>query len=168
MFLLQIVLILFLFFLAVFALFFIYLMFDKFIKKQLKEDIKNQAVSVIQLGVILSSSIIFKSIVNPVLNLINIGIFNHEGHYSLLFENFILSFLYLFIGLLFTILIIFSALYFLMKLTKIDEFEEIKQNKISTAIVLSSIMIGLAIIMEDNIGHLCEIIIPYSKLIQIF
>ena len=55
-----------------------------------------------------------------------------------------------------------------MKLTKIDEFEEIKQNKISTAIVLSSIMIGLAIIMEDNIGHLCEIIIPYSKLIQIF
>jgi uncharacterized membrane protein YjfL (UPF0719 family) len=55
-----------------------------------------------------------------------------------------------------------------MKLTKIDEFEDIKNNKTYTSIVLSSIIIGLSIIMESSIGHLCEIIIPFSNLIQIF
>jgi uncharacterized membrane protein YjfL (UPF0719 family) len=142
--------------------------FDRFIHKKLKTEINNQAISVLQLGVILSSAIIFKAIIIPVINLINIGINQSNINFTRLFENISLVFFFLLIGLIFTVLIIFSALYFFMKLTKIDEFDEIKQNKTYTAIVLSAIILGLSIIMESSIGHLCEIIIPFSKLIQIF
>jgi len=164
----QFIQILFIFITAIFALFFIYMAFDRFIHKKLKTEINNQAISVLQLGVILSSAIIFKAIIIPVINLINIGINQSNINFTRLFENISLVFFFLLIGLIFTVLIIFSALYFFMKLTKIDEFDEIKQNKTYTAIVLSAIILGLSIIMESSIGHLCEIIIPFSKLIQIF
>ena len=164
----QFILILFIFFTAIFALFFIYISFDKFIHKKIKTDTSNLSISILQLGVILSSAIIFKAIILPVINLISIGINQQNTNFTRLFENISLVLLFLSIGLIFTVIIVFSALYLFMKLTKIDEFEDIKNNKTYTSIVLSSIIIGLSIIMESSIGHLCEIIIPFSNLIQIF
>jgi hypothetical protein len=50
------------------------------------------------------------------------------------------------------------------KITPIDEFEEIRNNNIGVAIVVSVIIITLTMMCRSGVGLLIESIIPYPEL----
>ena len=49
-------------------------------------------------------------------------------------------------------------------MTRVNEGEEIKNNNMGTAVITIAIIIGLAIIMDDYVGSLCEALIPYPAI----
>jgi len=55
----------------------------------------------------------------------------------------------------------------LFQLTKINEWEEIKNNNIPTAIISAALIVGLSIIMKDHVATVCEMLIPYPEVLQI-
>jgi uncharacterized membrane protein YjfL (UPF0719 family) len=71
------------------------------------------------------------------------------------------------IGMLFTFAVIFSSIFIFFQLTNINEWEQIKLNNIPTSLISAALILGLALIMDDYIGHLCEALIPYPDVIQI-
>jgi uncharacterized membrane protein YjfL (UPF0719 family) len=71
------------------------------------------------------------------------------------------------IGMLFTFAVIFSSVFIFFQLTHINEWEQIKLNNIPTSLISAALILGLALIMDDYIGHLCEALIPYPETIQI-
>jgi uncharacterized membrane protein YjfL (UPF0719 family) len=53
------------------------------------------------------------------------------------------------------------------QLTHINEWQEIKNNNIPTALISAALILGMSLIMDDYIGHLCEALIPYPSVLQI-
>jgi uncharacterized membrane protein YjfL (UPF0719 family) len=45
--------------------------------------------------------------------------------------------------------------------------EQIKANNIATAIITVAFILGLSIIMDEYVGHLCEALIPYPSVLEI-
>lgn len=45
--------------------------------------------------------------------------------------------------------------------------EQIKLNNIPTALISAALILGMSLIMDDYIGHLCEALIPYPAVTQI-
>jgi hypothetical protein len=40
-------------------------------------------------------------------------------------------------------------------------------NNIPTALISAALIVGMSLIMDDYIGHLCEALIPYPSVMQI-
>jgi uncharacterized membrane protein YjfL (UPF0719 family) len=74
---------------------------------------------------------------------------------------------FLVIGIAFTLLVIASSVFVFFQLTQINEWEQIKMNNIPTALISAALIVGMALIMDDYIGHLCEALIPYPQVLQI-
>jgi uncharacterized membrane protein YjfL (UPF0719 family) len=52
-------------------------------------------------------------------------------------------------------------------MTHVNEWEELKNNNTTIALISAAIILGLAYIVDDYVGHLCEIIVPYPDVLQI-
>jgi uncharacterized membrane protein YjfL (UPF0719 family) len=55
----------------------------------------------------------------------------------------------------------------LFQLTHVNEWEEIRNNNIATAIISAALILGLALIMKDHVATVCEMLIPYPQVLQI-
>jgi hypothetical protein len=53
------------------------------------------------------------------------------------------------------------------QLTHVNEWDEIKKNNIPTSLISAAIIIGMSLIMDEYVGHLCEALIPYPEVLQI-
>jgi uncharacterized membrane protein YjfL (UPF0719 family) len=69
--------------------------------------------------------------------------------------------------MVFSFLIIAGGIMALFQLTKINEWEEIKNNNIPTAIISAALIVGLSIIMKDHVASVCEMLIPYPDVLPI-
>jgi uncharacterized membrane protein YjfL (UPF0719 family) len=76
-------------------------------------------------------------------------------------------FVFIIIGIIITILTVFFALLSIFFLTHIDEIQELKNNNIAVAILTISFILGLSLIINDYVGSLCEMIIPYPSVLNI-
>jgi uncharacterized membrane protein YjfL (UPF0719 family) len=74
---------------------------------------------------------------------------------------------FLIIGIAFTLLVIAASVFAFFQLTQINEWEQIKMNNIPTALISAALIVGMSLIMDDYIGHLCEALIPYPSVMQI-
>jgi hypothetical protein len=70
-------------------------------------------------------------------------------------------------GIFFTFMVICGGILALFQMTHINELEEIKNDNIVISLLSSSILLGLALIMDQYVGHLCEAIVPYPDIISI-
>jgi uncharacterized membrane protein YjfL (UPF0719 family) len=75
--------------------------------------------------------------------------------------------LFMLIALVFSILVIAGGVLILFQLTKINEWEEIRNNQIPTALVSAALIVGLSLIMKDQVALLCEMLIPYPEVLPI-
>ena len=75
--------------------------------------------------------------------------------------------LFMLIALVFSILVIAGGVIILFQLTKINEWEEIRNNQIPTALVSAALIVGLSLIMKDQVALLCEMLIPYPEVLPI-
>jgi hypothetical protein len=131
------------------------------------DDSDNLALSIFQMGIILSGSIILSSIVDPAVNAIRL--LNPEGTISISNMGSALGYIALFaiIGILATLIIISGSLVTIFQMTKINEIEELKAKRVNSSLVATAFIIGISFIVNDYCGNLCEAMIPYPDLLQI-
>lgn len=75
------------------------------------------------------------------------------------------TFLYVMLALVASHLIIWTSLKLFTYLTiNIDEFEEIKNNNLSVALITATIIVATSLIMKDSVDLLIESFVPYPEL----
>ena len=126
----------------------------------------NHAFAIFQAGILISGSLILSSVMGSATNAIQ---FLSRGGPNI--PEILLSMAYvlvfLLIGLAFTLLVIFAAVFAFFQMTSINEWEQIRNNNIPTAVISAALIIGLSLIIREYIGHLCEGLIPYPEVLQI-
>lgn len=122
----------------------------------------NLAFSIFTGGIILSIGIILSEIIPSITNVIRLSISEQT---QISFSEIIqYSGLYLFIGFIFSILINVAVFLLFSALTKgVNEFKDIQQNNIATAIVVTATLISITLIAKDSISLLISALIPYPE-----
>ena len=148
------------------SLLIVYKLLNSYLRKQFQIDEKNTAYGIFQTGIILSTALILSSIIDPGVNairFINQDSVNMNG--VLLSAGYVI--LFMVIGIAFTFLTIAGGVLTLFQMTHVNEWEELKNNNTTIALISAAIILGLAYIVDDYVGHLCEIIVPYPDVLQI-
>jgi uncharacterized membrane protein YjfL (UPF0719 family) len=127
----------------------------------------NTAFATFQVGILLSGAVILSSVMSAAVNAIQF--LNQQDQFNM--ENVFISLCYVVmfiaIGVFFTLFIIGSGIFFFFQLTNINEWEEIKKDNIPTSLISAALILGLSLIMDEYIGHLCEALIPYPSVMMI-
>ncbi len=149
------------------SLFVIYKLANYFMRTKFQIQEANTAFATFQVGILLSGAVILSSVMSAAVNAIQ---FLNQAE-QLNFQNFVVSMAYVLlfvcIGVFFTLFIIGSGIFFFFQLTNINEWEEIKKNNISASLISAALILGLSIIMDEYVGHLCEALIPYPSVMMI-
>ena len=128
---------------------------------QMSEN-RNTAYGVLQTGIILATSIMLRTIVDPAIN--GLRLFSQSGFSGQDVVMVILySVLFVVIGVLCILVLIASATLLLFYVSKVDEWKEIKNNNVGVALISTAVVLGLSLVMGDYVGNLCESILPYPK-----
>lgn len=125
-----------------------------------RED--NLAFSIFTSGIILSIGIILSEIIPSITNIVRLSL--TAEHQISLGKIIQYSGLYLFIGFVFAVLINVCVFVLFSGLTKgINEFKDIQQNNIATAIVVTATLLSITLIAKDSISLLISALIPYPE-----
>lgn len=123
---------------------------------------KNMAFSVFTAGIILSIGIILGEIIPSITNMIRLSMSGENQITYLKIAQY--SGLYLFIGFAFAILINTSVFLLFSALTKgVNEFKDIQQNNLASAIVVTATLISITLIAKDSISLLISALVPYPE-----
>jgi hypothetical protein len=156
------------FFIGFFGLFIIHRVVTGFLVRNYQiEEHDNLALSIFQVGVIASGSLILSDIVNPAVNAIRV--LNPEGTLRLSTMGNAMGYIGIFaiIGVLASFLVITGGLVAIFQMTKVNEIEEMKAKRINSTLVAVALIVGISYIVSDYCGHLCEAMIPYPDVLQI-
>jgi uncharacterized membrane protein YjfL (UPF0719 family) len=127
---------------------------------------QNIAYGILQTSIIIATALILSSVIDPGVSAIKL---TNQGENT--FTGIILSFGYVFlfmiIGVLFTLITIASSVFILFQMTHVNEWAEIKNNNYVISLISGAIIIGLSIIIDSYVGNLCEAIVPYPDVITI-
>ena len=147
---------------SVLILFVSFRLLQKVFFKEVSFRENNLAFSIFTGGIILSIGIILSEIIPSITNVIRLSISEQaQNSFSEIIQY---SGLYLFIGFLFSILINVAVFLLFSALTKgVNEFKDIQQNNIATAIVVTSTLISITLIAKDSISLLISALIPYPE-----
>ena len=52
-------------------------------------------------------------------------------------------------------------------ITHVNEWQEIKSNNIPTALISAALILGLSLIIKDNVSSVCEMLVPYPEVLHI-
>lgn len=123
----------------------------------------NLSYSIFMASIIISVGIMISGIVQPLIS--SFRLLNKQT------DSFTLTIKYLGTGAIYiaiaytaTILIGLISTFLYSKLTPIDEFEEIRNNNIGVALIISSILITLTLLTKNGVILLIEAIVPYPQL----
>jgi hypothetical protein len=150
------------------GLFLLHKIITTFLKRNYQiDDNDNISLSIFQVGVILSGSLILSSIVDPAVNAIRLLNPSGEIELSKLGSSFAYLGLFAFIGIVATLVVIIGGLLTIFQMTKVNEIEELKNKKINSSLIAAALIIGISFIVSDYCGLLCEALIPYPEVLQI-
>lgn len=129
-----------------------------------KEDLRgdNKAFTIFTSGIVLSIGLILSEIVPSITNLIRLSVTQSEAISGISILGY--SGLYLLIGFVIAIFINGSVFFLFSMLTRgVNEFQEIKQNNMSVAILVVAILISITLIVKDGIALLVSSLVPYPE-----
>ncbi|WP_421872673.1 DUF350 domain-containing protein [Marinoscillum sp.] len=123
----------------------------------------NLAYSIFTGAIILSVGIMVEGIIDPLISAFRLM---GNGESSLLFslKYFGIGAIYIAIAYTAAVLIGLISTFLYSKITPIDEFEEIRNDNLGVAIIVSSIIITLTIFSKDGVKLLIEALVPYPEL----
>lgn len=152
---------------GIFSLIAVNSILNGYLRKKIDIQERNLSFGILQVSIILSTSLILSSVIDPGINAIRL---HNSGDFSLVQFAMSTGFVLLFmaIGIAFTFLTIASSVFILFQMTHVNEWQEIKNNNHVIAIISGSIILGLAIIMDSYVGNLCEHLLPYPEVMSIF
>ena len=149
------------------SLFLLYRVLNNYMRRKFEIEEANTAFAIFQVGILLSGSLILSSVLSAAINAIQF--LNQGGDFNA--QNLMMSFTYvlvfLVIGIIFTLVVIAASIFAFFQLTQINEWEQIKLNNIPTALISAALILGMSLIIDDYIGHLCEALIPYPAILDI-
>lgn len=142
-------------------------MLNSYLKRQFGIQEINSAFAIFQVGILLSGALIMSSVLSAGVNAIQ---YLNQGE-QLSVNNILMSLtyvvLFIAIGIVFTLLVIAASVYTYFQLTQVNEWDQIKQNNIATALISAAFILGISLIMDEYVGQLCEALIPYPSVLQI-
>ncbi|MEW7289892.1 DUF350 domain-containing protein [Aquimarina sp. 2304DJ70-9] len=149
-------------FVSVLILFISFKILQKVFFKNISIREDNIAFSIFSAGIILSIGIILSEIIPSITNMVRLSM--SDGNEITLATIIQYSGLYLFIGFVFAILINTCVFLLFSALTKgVNEFKDIQQNNIATAIVVTATLLSITLIAKDSISLLISALIPYPE-----
>ncbi|WP_103864177.1 DUF350 domain-containing protein [Aquimarina sp. I32.4] len=122
----------------------------------------NIAFSVFAAGIILSIGMILAEIIPSITNTIRLSM---SGENEITFGEIIkYSGLYLCIGFIVALIINTSVFLLFSALTKgVNEFKDIQQNNIASALIVTATLISITLIAKDSISLLISALVPYPQ-----
>ena len=122
----------------------------------------NTAFTIFTSGIIISIGMILSEIIPSISNIVRLSM---SGQHQISFITLIqYSALYLGIGFIFSVIIHTAVFTLFSILTRgINEFKDIQQNNIPTAILVSSILISITLISKSSISLLISTLLPFSE-----
>ncbi len=138
----------------------------KILQKVFFKDISirenNMAFSIFAAGIILSIGIILSEIIPSITNMVRLSM---SGENEITFSEIIqYSGLYLGIGFVFALIINTTVFLLFSALTKgVNEFKDIQQNNVASAIVVTATLIAITLIAKDSISLLISALVPYPE-----
>ncbi len=151
---------------GIIALFLVYKVLNFYMKKAFQLEEVNTSYATLQVGIILSTAILVGSIIGPGMNAIRF-INQTEVSFATISTSLGYVMMFLIIGILFSMLVIAGGVMVLFQLTHINEWEEIRKNNIASALISAALILGLALIMKDQVASVCEMLIPYPEVVSI-
>ncbi|MFN6260056.1 MAG: DUF350 domain-containing protein [Bacteroidota bacterium] len=149
------------------GLYLLYKLLNSYLKRQFGIQEINSAFAIFQVGILLSGALIMSSVLSAGVNAIQ---YLNQGE-QLSVNNILMSLtyvvLFIAIGIVFTLLVIAASVYTYFQLTQVNEWDQIKQNNIATALISAAFILGISLIMDEYVGQLCEALIPYPSVLQI-
>ncbi|MBT8255693.1 MAG: DUF350 domain-containing protein [Bacteroidia bacterium] len=139
-----------------------YVLLHKLFFKKLDLKGSNTAFTVFTSGIILSIGLILSEILPSITNIVRLSTTQMETvDYGMIFKY---SGLYLLIGFTAAVIINISVFFLFSILTRgINEFEAIKQNNMSVAILVVATLLSITLIVKDSIALLISSLIPYPE-----
>jgi len=131
-----------------------------FKKMDLKGD--NTAFTIFTSGIVLSIGLILSEILPSITNIVRLSATQTDSiDYGTIVQY---SGLYLLIGFLAAVIINASVFFLFSILTRgIDEFQAIKDNNVSVAILVVATLISITLIVKESIALLISSLIPYPE-----
>tara|TARA_B100000900_G_scaffold413592_2_gene437968 strand:- start:1489 stop:1992 length:504 start_codon:yes stop_codon:yes gene_type:complete len=145
------------------SLYVIYRFTDLILKRQYGIKEINNSLSVFQTGIIISTAFLLSSVIAPASNALRFLTQDDLSSMTILLSiAYVVGFVV--VGLVSSALVIWGGVTIFFQLTAVNEIEELKKDNIATSLITSAMILGLAIIMSDYVGHLCEALIPYPDI----
>lgn len=125
---------------------------------------RNLAFGIFASAVLFSIAYLLQGVMAPIISITSI--FNGKlTGFDLYFKTFSYAGLFVLIGITLAGLINLSAVFLFTTITKnIDEFQEIKNDNQSVALITGVIIIGIAMLTKDSMILFMETLIPYPEL----
>lgn len=148
------------------ALWIVNSIFQSIMNKKIGIAEHNTATATFQAGIVLATTVILSSTIGPGMNAFR---FLTQGQFDIMNIAWAIAFnlFFILIGLVMTILVIAAGIISFFTITHINEWEALKNNNIPVAILTASVVIGLAFLLKDFVGHFCEALIPYPEVMNV-
>ncbi|MFM2207963.1 MAG: hypothetical protein RL213_1938 [Bacteroidota bacterium] len=154
------------FIMGVSSLFLVYKLLNIYLKRVFKIVDINTAYATLQVGILLSTALLIAAIVGPGMNAIRF-INQNDINFNTVSTSLGYIIMFLLIGMIFSMVVIAGGIIVLFQLTQVNEWEEIKNNNIATALISAALILGLALIMRDHVSSVCEMLVPYPEVLNI-
>lgn len=142
---------------------FTYQLIKYFGKKKWDIHPNNQAYGIFTAAVLFSVGLTLSSVIQPLLSLFRIFASRDMGTLELAWKFISFGAIYIAFAYVFAIVVCVSGIFVYTSLTPIDEFAELKNNNISVALIVGSIIITLSLLTNNGVDLLVESFIPYPQ-----
>jgi uncharacterized membrane protein YjfL (UPF0719 family) len=123
----------------------------------------NQAYGIFMASVLFSVGLTMSSVIQPLLSLFRIFASQEMGNLELTLKFIGYGGLYIALAYAFAVTICACGIFIYTFLTPIDEFNELKNNNITVALIVGSIIITLSLLTNSGVDLLIESFIPYPQ-----
>ena len=123
----------------------------------------NLAYSIFTAAIILSVGIMVEGIIDPLISSFRL-MDSVENSLVFSLKYFGIGAMYIAIAYTAAVLIGLISTFLYSKITPINEFEEIRNNNVGVALIVSSIIVTLTIFSKDGVKLLIEALVPYPEL----
>lgn len=130
-----------------------------------KYDIQhtNLAYGIFIATVLFSVGYMMSSVIDPLLSLFRILANDGRSTFDLMLTFLLYGGLYIGAGYTLAVIICWLGIQLYTFITPIDEFVELKNNNVSVALVVASILITLSLLSHDGIALFIESFVPYPS-----
>jgi uncharacterized membrane protein YjfL (UPF0719 family) len=132
-------------------------------KKRYDIHPNNYAYGIFMAAILFSVGYTMSSVIQPLISLFRIYASRDMDFWELGFSFLVKGGLYILIAFVMAIVVCFIGILIYTYITPIDEFAEIKNNNISVALVVGSIIVTLSLLTQSGIALLIESFIPYPE-----